>query len=417
MELQKNLPKLTLGVVQKTVLSLFIILVSFGIGYLLGVGEPKIKKADRPKVEIDRSLPEGKTVDFSLFWRVWDTLELRYLDKEKLIPEDMIYGAIQGMVAAIKDPYTAFLPPEENKVVQEDLRGNFGGIGINIGYVGTQLAVIAPLPKTPAEKAGIKAGDFIIGIKDEEKGIDVSTSGMSLPQAVQIIRGEEGTKITLSLLRKGEEEPIVVDVVRGKIDVPSVELTYLGEDKTIAHLKLTKFGGETKEEWESAVSELLKNPDLKGIVLDLKNNTGGYLQSAVEIASDFVKTGSVVAIQENSDGTKENYKTEGIPRLLRYKVVVVVNKGSASASEILAGALRDLKKIKIVGETTFGKGTIQEPIQLEDGSGLHITTARWLTPLGYWVNDKGLEPDIKIEDNSETIEDEQFLEAVRILKS
>ena len=372
--------------------------------------------AEFPKVTITRELPQDKKdLDFSLFWRVWDTINTSYFDKEKVIPANMVYGAIEGMVSALGDPYTVFLPPDKNRVVQEDLLGSFDGIGIQIGFKGNQLAVIAPLPNSPSEKAGIEAGDFIVGIKDEAKGIERGTVGISITDAVSAIRGPAGTIVTLTLLREGQEEPIVVDVVRESIDVPSVTLTFVGDDENIAQVRLLKFGGETEAEWEEAVIEILKKQSLKGIVLDLRNNPGGYLQGAVDIASEFMKTGRVVVIEERGE-QKSEYVVEKIGRFPNTPLVVLVNQGSASASEILAGALRDDKKVKLVGEKTFGKGTIQEPQQVDGGAGLHITVARWLTPSGVWVDGEGLTPDFELEDNGETDEDEQLQKGIELLQ-
>ncbi len=388
----------------------------FSLGYLVGVKGYKVSQTSFFNFKIERTNPPDKqNIDFSLFWKVWDMVGSSYYDKSKLDPVKMVQGAIQGMVAAIGDPYTVYLPPEENKVVQEDLEGSFGGVGIQIGFKGKQLAVIAPLPDTPAEKAGIKAGDFILAIKDEKKGVNVSTSGLSLPEAVQLIRGKAGTEVTLTLLRDNENEPREVKITRADIVVPSVVLSFEGDNKEIAHLKLLKFGGETNKEWNKAVSEILSSK-ANYIVLDLRNNPGGYLQEAVDIAGDFLKTGTV-AVYEEVNGVKQELKTSRSPRLSGYKLVVLVNEGSASASEILAGALRDQAKIKIVGKNTFGKGTVQEPKQINGGAGLHVTIARWLTPSGYWVNEKGLEPDVKVEEDVETKEDEQLLKAIEVLKS
>ena len=325
----------------------------------------------------------------------------------------MVYGAIEGMVSAVGDPYTVFLPPDKNKVVQEDLQGTFEGVGIQIGFKGNQLAVIAPLPGSPAEAAGVKAGDFIMGILDEEKGIERGTVGISLADAVQAIRGEAGSKVTLSLLREGLSEPILVDITRAAIDIPSVELSFEAEGR-VAHIKLFKFGGETDGEWETAVAEILKRPEVEGIVLDVRNNPGGYLLGAVDIAGEFLKTGKVVVIEERA-GTKDSYVVENVGRFLNTPLVILVNEGSASASEILAGAIKDNKRGKIVGEVTFGKGTIQEPQQVNGGAGLHITIARWLTPNGTWVNDGGLKPDVEVTDDPATEDDEQLREAVKTL--
>jgi carboxyl-terminal processing protease len=397
-----------------------VILVSFAFsgGYFLGVKGFIASIDNFPKVNITRETPPTRDeLDFALFWRVWDTLDSKYFDKSKLVSAKMVYGAISGMVAAVGDPYTVFLPPKENKVVQEDLQGNFEGVGIQIGFIGTQLAVIAPLPDSPAEKVGVEAGDFIIGIKDEAKGVDRGTVGITIPEAVQVIRGTAGTSVTLLLLREGLDEPIAAEITRASIDVPSIVIDYVGdegevEEQKIAHVRLLKFSGETVVEWEETVIELLKNPKLEAIIFDVRNNPGGYLQGAVELASDFLETGSVVVIEEDGNGRRDEYRVEKLGRLKDYKMVVLINKGSASASEIFAGALRDIRGIQLVGATSFGKGTIQEPQQINGGAGFHITIAKWLTPNDVWVNEGGLVPDTEVEDDSETVEDEQLQRAI-----
>lgn len=402
--------KFNLSKIRKVILFVFLGVVIFGGGYYVGVAGYRISWQKALNVNIERTIPPDKNVDFTLFWKVWDTLSAKYFDQGKLIPSEMVYGAIQGMVAAVGDPYTVFLKPSENKVVQEDLNGSFEGVGIQIGFRKARLTVIAPLPDSPAEKAGVKAGDFIVQIKDEAKEIDMGTSGIALPDAVAAIRGKAGTKVTLTLVREGSEAPIEASLTRAKLDVPSITLK---EEGNIAVIKVNKFASETAKEWDKAVLAIVKNPDVLAVVIDLRNNPGGYLQAAVELASDFVETGKVIVIEEKSDGTKQEFKVEKLGKLLKYKVVVLINEGSASASEILAGALRDQKGIKLVGIKSFGKGTIQEPIEINGGSGLHITTARWLTPNGTWVNEKGLEPDVKIEDDEKTEEDEQLQEAIK----
>jgi carboxyl-terminal processing protease len=399
---------------RKLVLRVLLISVIFSTGYVLGASGYRINQPSFLEFKVDRRVPADKNVDFSLFWKVWDTLGTSYYDKSKLNPSKMVEGAIQGMVASIGDPYTVYLPPEENKIVEEDLEGSFGGVGIQIGFKGKQLAVIAPLPDTPADKAGIKAGDFILAIKDEKKKIDRTTGGLSLPEAVQIIRGPAGTDITLTLLRDGQTDPIEVKLTRADIKVPSVVLTFEGNNKDIAYLKLLKFGGETEDEWNDAVRKILSS-NAKGIVLDLRNNPGGYLQGAVNIAGDFLNVGTVV-VSQDINGKKDDYKTTRMPRLAKYPLVVLVNEGSASASEILSGALRDQAGVKLVGKNTFGKGTIQEPKSVNGGASLHITIARWLTPRGEWVNEKGLKPDIEVDNNPDTPEDEQLNKAIDLLK-
>lgn len=409
--------KISFFKLRKLLLFAFVIAFTFAFGFVLGNEGFKVRLGSAKNIKITRELPPGKeNIDFSLFWKVWDTLESQYFDKSKINRTDMVYGAIEGMVSALGDPYTVFLPPGENKVVQEDLSGSFEGVGIQIGFKGSQLAVIAPLPGSPAEKAGIKAGDFIIGIKDEGKKIEVGTTGITLPEAVKMIRGKAGTKVTLILTRDGAKIPLSIEVERKMLDVPSVILSYTGKENTVADIRILKFGGETAVQWNEKVDEIVKNKNIKGIVLDLRNNPGGYLEGAVDIYGEFVKTGSVGVIEERSDGNKKEYKTERIGRLMSVPLVVLVNGGSASASEILAGALSDANRAKLIGEKTFGKGSIQEPIQINGGSGLHITIAKWLTPKGTWVNEKGLEPDVKISDDEKTTEDEQLQKAVDVLE-
>jgi carboxyl-terminal processing protease len=308
----------------------------------------------------------------------------------------MVYGAISGMVSALGDPYSMFLPPAQNKVVDEDLSGSFEGVGIEIGYRAAQLAVISPLAGSPAEKAGVKPGDYIIHIKDVKKNIDIGTDGINLSDAVSAIRGPAGTVVTLTLAREGVSTPIVADLTRAKLDVPSVALSFVGDNKDIADIKVSKFGAETTGEWDKAVSAILVKPEVKGIIIDLRNNPGGYLQAAVDLASDFVPIGTTVVIQENGDGTRNEFKSTRLGKLMKYKVVVLINGGSASASEILSGALRDQRQFKLIGEKSFGKGTIQEPVEIPGGSGLHVTTAKWLTPNGIWVHEKGLTPDVTV---------------------
>jgi carboxyl-terminal processing protease len=415
---KKHTLKIQFSYVRRFLLVIIVLTLTFSLGYALGLKGYSTPTQQFPKVTIDRELPtEKQELNFNLFWQVWDTLELKYFDDSKIIPSEMVYGAIQGMVSSIGDPYTVFLPPSTNKVVQEDLQGSFEGVGIQIGFKGSQLVVVAPLPGTPAEREGIQAGDFIVGIKDVNKGVEQGTVGITLPEAVKLIRGPAGSVVTLSLLRNGTDDIIELDITREAIEVPSVVYESVGEEEQFTHIQVLKFGAETKAEWDEAVIEILKNPEIEGVIVDVRNNPGGYLLGAVDLASDFMEIGSVVVTEEQSSGLKEQFKVETIGRLRNYKVVVLVNEGSASASEILAGALRENEGIEIVGETTFGKGTIQEPQQVENGAGLHITVARWLTPSGYWVNDGGIVPDFEVEDNPDTSEDEQLQKAIQVVGS
>lgn len=395
------------------ILSVFILVGVFVGGYYLGVEGYKFELTKARSVNISRQTPVDKKVDMSLFWQVWDLMTEKYYDKTKLVPSQMIYGAIQGMVSSAGDPYTTFLPPTQNKIINDNLSGSFSGVGIEIGYRNGQLAVISPLPGTPAEKAGVKPGDYIIKIKDTAKNIDVDSTTISSSEAVTYIRGVEGTKVSLTLIREGNTDPIVVTITREKIDVPSVVLKWVGEAGDIAQIRVSEFGAETKKEWNIAITEVLTK-NTKGIIVDLRNNPGGYMQAAIDLASDIVPSNSVVVIQQNGDGTKEEYKSTSLPRLGKYKVVVLINGGSASASEILAGALRDALSVKLVGDKSFGKGTIQEPIDMNGGSGIHVTTAKWLTPKGTWVHEKGLTPDVEVSNIDGTTEDAQLNAAIKL---
>ena len=400
--------------VRNFILAIIIIGASFAGGYYFGVQGFRANVTRALEITVNRQVPPDKNVDFSLFWQVWDTLSSKYYDKVKLDPNQMVYGAISGMVSSLGDPYTMFLPPTQNKIVNENLNGNFEGVGISIGYREATLAVLSPLPESPAEKAGVKAGDFIVHIKDERKNIDLDSSKMALDLAVAYIRGPAGTKVTLTLLREGTVDPITVDLTRAKLEVPSILLTWSGKENNIANVAISTFGAETPKEWDKIVGQIVSKPDVKGIIIDLRNNGGGYMQDAVDIASDFIPTGATVVIQENGNGTRQNYKSQKLPRLLNYKTVVLVNNWSASASEILAGALRDDKGIKLVGDKSFGKGTIQEPVEIVGGSGIHITTAKWLTPDGTWVHGKGLTPDVEIANKAEDKNDSQLEAAIKL---
>lgn len=332
---------------------------------------------------------QKEPIDFSLFWDTWKQVESKYVDKKKLDSQKMFYGAIKGMVASIGDPYTFFMTPEENKQSKADLEGKFEGIGAQLGLENGAIVVIAPLKNSPAVKAGVQAGDIITKVDGK------STKDWTLFQAVSKIRGEGGTVVKLALFRKDKE--VEVAITRAEIKVDSVELTF---EKDVAILKLTKFGDDTNAEWVKAASEIAKRytaGTVKGMVLDLRDNPGGYLQSAVYIGSDFLPEGSLVVKQEAYDGTSEDYYVERPGKLLSIPVVVLVNKGSASAAEIVSGALRDYKRAKLVGEKTFGKGSVQEAVDLKKGAGLHVTVAKWIFPKGDWINDKGVEPDVTVE--------------------
>jgi carboxyl-terminal processing protease len=395
------------------ILSFFILI--FGAGYKLGEYHANQKKIERPTyniINIENKAAE-KNLDFSLFWDTWEKVEQKFIDKEKLDPKKMFYGAIKGMVSSLDDPYTFFLTPEENKQSKDDLQGKFEGIGAQLGMKDNRVIVVSPLKNSPAEKAGVKAGDFINKVDGQ------STKGWSLTYAVSKIRGPKGTKVKLTLERK--EKEIEVEITRAQINVPSIEISY---EKNIAILKVSQFGENTIDEWDKAVFEIKEKwmkKEVKGMVLDLRDNPGGYLEGAVYLASEFLPMGKIVVRQESKTIANKEYKVIRQGELLEIPLVVLVNKGSASASEILAGALRDHKRAKIIGEKTFGKGSVQEALDLKEGAGLHVTVAKWILPNGDWINSKGIDPEIKVENqvkegNTPTRSDDKQLDkAIEIL--
>jgi carboxyl-terminal processing protease len=359
---------------------------------------------------------EYKDVDFAQFWEVWKILEQNYLDQEKLKKDEMVYGAIKGMTSSLGDPYTLYLPPTEEKRSEEDLQGSFFGVGIQLGYVDNFLAVMTPVKGSPAEKAGVKAKDLILHVKDDSKKLDKDTTGWSLNEAVNNIRGDRGTPVILTLLRRDEKkEPFTVTLIRDEIIVPSAEMKYIDKDgKKFAHIALSRFGERTVDELNIIVADIQKqNPKVAGVVLDVRNNPGGFLDGAIRIASEFMKSGVVVTQQGKYN--KKDYTALGGARLADYPLVIIVNGGSASASEILAGALRDQRGAQLVGEKSFGKGTVQDALKLSHGAGLHVTIARWLLPKGDWIHEQGISVNVEVKDNTETTEDEVLEKAVEEL--
>ena len=363
----------------------------FGTGYKLG----------EFKISLGQSTPtttNNKNIDFAMFWKVWDTIEKKYVDKKKVDPKKMYYGAIKGLVASVEDPYTFFLTPVENKQSKEGLEGKFEGIGAQLGMKDNRVVVIAPLKSSPAEKAGILAGDVIIKVNKEV------IAGMPLAQVVSKVRGDKGTKVNLTLDRAGEE--VIVDVIRDTIKVESVETkleeqlsTCVGSCDKVAYLKLNQFGDNTVDEWEKKVAEIKTKWDsgeIKGLVLDLRDNPGGYLESSVYLAGEFLEQNKLVVKQESTSYENKDYYVTRRGSLLDIPMTVLINGGSASAAEILSGALRDYKRAKLVGEKSFGKGSVKEAIDMGDGMGLHVTVAKWVLPKGDWINGKGIMPEFEV---------------------
>lgn len=374
-----------------------LILASFVLGLFIGRSRAVQTNFERQKQEILGKYSDKESLaDFQLFWDVWDTVTQKFIHKP-LDFQKMVYGAISGMVDSLDDPYTVFMTPEETNNFKEEIAGNFEGIGAEIGIKNDKLTIIAPLADSPAEKAGLKPRDVILKINDED------TSTMTLIEAVSKIRGKAGTEVSLLIEDKGTQKPKEVKITRAKIEVESVKWQIKEvNQKKIALIKLVYFGESTASDLKNISSEVLtSNP--YGIILDLRNNSGGFLQSSVEVVGMFVEK-KVAALESFSSGKQNEFITSGEAPFKNLPVIVLINQGTASASEIVAGALRIHKNSILIGEKSFGKGTVQELKNFSDGSSLRISIAKWLLPDGTDINGNGLVPDIKVEFSDEDFE-------------
>ncbi|PIR44220.1 hypothetical protein COV23_00985 [Candidatus Wolfebacteria bacterium CG10_big_fil_rev_8_21_14_0_10_31_9] len=389
----------------------------FYFGYKQGV-----KKSNIIVIEgvSNSATNQDKSVDFNLFWEAWKALKDKYVDSDSISNQNLINGAISGLFEATTDPYTVFMPPQEAKSFTEEISGQFGGIGIEIGIKNNQLTIIAPLKNTPAEKAGLQAGDEIFKINK------LSSSGISTDEAVKNIRGSKGTKVTLLIMRQGWNEPKEFTIIRDIILIPTLDSKFLNtngkedENGKILYIQLFNFYEKAPALFYDAVlKSALSSPE--GIILDLRNNPGGYLEASVDIAGFFLNRGDVVVGEKFRSGEQENMTTTfSIPLIKNIPTVVLINKGSASASEILAGALRDNRNIKLIGEKSFGKGSVQEVDSISNGSLMKITIAHWLTPNGTVIDKNGLVPDYEVKISEEDIKnkkDTQLEKAVEVLNS
>jgi len=379
----------------------------FGVGFWVG----------REQVVCEICPPQN--VNFSLFWEAWQKLQEKYVDPTKFNTENMIYGAISGMVNSLDDPYTVFFNPDESKAFLEDVSGRFEGVGMEIGSKNNQLQVIAPLEGTPAEKAGLRPGDKIVKIND------TFTTNLTIDEAVKLIRGPQGTEVALSILREGWNAPKEFKIRRALIEVPSLKTDMISSsgqangEKDIAYIKLYQFSENASYDFTRAALDILNSP-AKKIILDLRSNPGGYLEIAKNIAGWFLEKGQTVVIEDFNNRQKQViYAAEGNSKISHYPLVVLINEGSASASEILAAALRDNRSIKLIGTTSYGKGSVQELESLNKGSSLKITVADWLTPKGAKITGVGLKPDIEVqltEEDYQNNKDPQLDKALEIIK-
>jgi carboxyl-terminal processing protease len=356
-----------------------------------------------------------KNADLQEFWRVWELLDEKFAHASgtsALSPAEKVQGAIDGLVAAYGDPYTTYFPPQEADAFNEDISGNFSGVGMEVGMRNNLLTIISPLAGTPAEKAGLLAGDAILEISG------TSTERMGVDEAVRLIRGEEGTVVTLTIYREGDREPRTVPVTRATIEIPTVK-TEIKDGVYI--LTLYSFNALAEEKFEAALRDYSKSQATK-LIVDLRGNPGGYLQSAVSIASYFMPAGKVV-LRENfgDERAEEVYRSFGrtIKTFTPKEIVVMIDGGSASASEILAGALQEQGYATVLGQPSFGKGSVQELVPLPGGSSLKVTIARWLTPNGTSISNGGLTPDILVPrtvEDREANRDPQLEAAIQVAK-
>lgn len=390
------------GVVRPAVSYAVVAVVSFILGVaLFGSSESRVL-ANMPFFSDGLSAAPDESADMESFWKVWNTLDERFVlaNASSSIPtkEEKLWAAIQGLASAYGDPYTVFMPPEEAKEFEESVSGKFEGVGMEIGVREGQLTVVAPLKGTPAERAGIQAGDIILSIN----GTD--SASMRSDEAVNLIRGPRDTKVDLKLSRGGEV--IEVSVTRAVIDVPVIEATH-NTQTGIFSIDLYSFTGTSDRLFRNAIREFNKI-GAKKLLIDLRGNPGGYLEAAVSIASHFLPKGALIVAEEYS-GKKDNvehraYGPYDVPA--DTEVVILIDKGSASASEIVAGALQDHDVATIIGETSFGKGSVQQLVTI-DKSSLKVTVARWTTPDGHWINGNGVTPDIQVERTAEDVRAER----------
>lgn len=371
----------------------FLSLLVFVTGVFFGgvyVGYANRSAADKITSVINKDSTVTETTDFNTFWRAWSIVNDKFVDADKTANQDRVYGAIKGMLASFGDPYTTFFPPSENKIFESEIAGSFDGIGIEIGAKDDVLTVIAPLKDTPAERAGLKAGDKIIAIDG------TTTNNLDIDKAIDLIRGKAGTAVKLTIVREGLVAPKVFEITRGQIDLPTVD-TETRPDQKVFIIHLYNFSEHSPELFHTALQSFIDS-GYPNLLLDLRGNPGGYLDAATTIGGWFIPEGKTIVKEIGKSPTDTNVHTSQGPVLFpkKAKLIVLVDKGSASASEILAGALSEQGIGVLAGEQTYGKGSVQEVVKLTNDTSLKITVAKWYTPNGVSISDKGLTPTVKV---------------------
>ncbi|XKT74962.1 MAG: S41 family peptidase [Patescibacteria group bacterium UBA2103] len=405
----EDTPQKQTPLVRFAMIGALIFVLGFGSGVVVNGGKG-LQAFSIPFFGVDGTPQED--VDLSTFWKVWNTLDSKFVHNASSTPptaDELIYGAAMGLAEAYGDPYTIFLPPVESEMFAEDISGNFEGVGMEIGVRDGILTVVAPLKGTPAEKAGLMSGDKIIAIDG------VSSERMGSDKAVTLIRGERGTIVTFTILR-GENEILEIPVTRDVIEIPTID-TELREDGVFV-IALYNFGATSPELFRNALQEFI-DAGTPNLVIDLRGNPGGFLEAAVDMASWFLPDGAVVVREDLGEGVKEKVqRSRGYDAFNEnLNLAVLIDGGSASASEILAGALKDHGAATIVGMPSFGKGSVQELINITSDTSLKVTVARWLTPDGVSISNGGLIPDVEVEYDPDTDIDEQLEKAAELLLS
>lgn len=397
-------------------LSLILFVFAFGLGFLSGqyyfinknITDENGEVEQMKVLKLNRMLNRSDEIDFEQFWDVWDKIKSKYVKKD-IKDVDLFYGAVQGLVYALGDPYSLYFPPKAADEFAKDLSGELEGIGAEVGIKNQQLVIVAPLANTPAERAGLRPGDKILQIGEE------ITLGMDVNTAVSKIRGEAGTEVTLLIEREGWTEPKEIKIIRAKISVPSV--TFEMKNNEVGYFRILQFNEDTQRQFDKGIKDFF-NKGGKKIILDLRNNPGGYLDQSIKMASEWIEKGVIVS-EKGNDGNSQDHESLGYARLENIKTIILINGGSASASEIVAGALQDNKKATIIGTKTFGKGSVQDFEMFPDGSALKLTVAEWYTPNGRNINKEGIAPDIEVIeewDKEKVGEDVMIDKALELLK-
>lgn len=407
------------------VISFFALGAMFVLGVFLGFNNRPAVSSITSLVNKESEVPSEKKVDFSPFWETWKIVDEKYVSEDGPQNQEKVWGAIQGLVSSLGDPYSVFLPPAETEMFESDISGNFEGVGMEIGIRDKILTVIAPLKDTPAEKAGVLSGDKIIKIDE------TSTVDLNVDKAIRLIRGKKGTAVKLSIIRGPKDEPVEISIVRDVISIPTID-TEIKSSKTadtgpsedssknqVFVIRLYNFSANSPYLFRDSLREFANSGKDK-LIIDLRGNPGGYLEAAVDMASWFLPAGKVI-VREDFGKKAEPvvYRSKGYDVFNEnLKMVILINGGTASASEILAGALSEHGKAKLVGEKTFGKGSVQELVKVASDSSLKITVARWLTPNGMSISKNGLKPDVEVAITKEDLEsklDPQMDKAIAIL--